>query len=163
MAKSTDKQIRYAATLARQLEIGDEWDLIAAAMGYSRSKAQKKGADMSVVSEAIDWANAQLETLARREGMPEGSIDENEVLLGGEWLTVTDESMTLYRQHAARLDLPRLVARLGELIALDGPSPLAVAIREQIEGPTPSAKNEAIAQIRALMAQHGISVAELGG
>lgn len=160
--QATDKQLRYAAKLAADLRLGDEWDLIAKAKGWSRSKAQRK-ADMGSVSESIDWALVRLAQVERRAKLPEGDIDEGCVLLGGVWYQLTPETMSLYRARVGQLNLARLVARRDERKAagLTGPW-VADAIQEQLAaGPQPTAREAAIAQIRNLMAAHGITTTDL--
>lgn len=128
---ATDKQLRYCAYLASQLELRDEWDLIAAAAGCSRSKAQRK-ADMGTISSAIDWAKERLARRERRQGLPDGSVDAQSVLCGGRWIKLKPETLAFYSEHAARLDIARLAARHLELRSAGAETPFTSAVREQL-------------------------------
>lgn len=165
----TEKQLRYLATLAGQLGIGgDEWDMFP---GMSRSGARKR-ATMADATAAIAAAQKRLEeqqaTQARRASMPEGSWDGDDVIhIGDAWVRfprVEDiAALKALQASGFPVDLPALRLDWQSRRARGSTTPVLDAIAALVAArpAAVAAKFEAIRQIRALMAEHGIAVSDL--
>jgi H-NS histone-like proteins, N-terminal domain len=167
-AGPTEKQLRYLATLAGQLGERDEWEMFP---GMSRSHA-RKCATMANATAAIDAAKKRLEehlaTQERRASMPEGSWDGDDVVrIGDAWVQMKRAAdiaaLKTLQAGGFPVDLPALRLDWQSRRARGSTTPVLDAIAALVAArpAAVAAKLEAIGQIRALMAEHGISVSDL--
>ena len=165
--RPTDKQLRYLAVLAGQLGERDEWEMFPT---MSRSHAQKR-ASLADATRAIEAAKVRVEemtaTKARREAMAEGEWDGDDIVhIGDAWVRLRrPEDVTALKalQATGPVDLPALRLDWKARQAQGSATPIADAIATLVAArpAAGAAKLEAIRQIRMLMTEHGLLVADL--
>jgi hypothetical protein len=136
MTTPSTKQIAYLDSLAEDLGYTDAWDYMAARMGSSRSRAQKKST-MRDCSEAIDEAKAELDIPLLSTRIYDGR--EQIKVLPNKWVLHTDEVRAAV---SAKLDWYALLSVARDLKMQGVATPITVAIRQALASATPVAVSE---------------------